>query len=107
MVKIIAIVLITNILYAQNIFQTNCLKCHNQTELTLFIKEYTLKYSSEQKIKKAIFKFLKYPTSNMPLMTFEFIRKKGYKTKSTLDDKNLKKAIDIYYGQYNMKRFIK
>jgi len=107
MVKFIIIIFITNILYAQNIFKNNCLKCHNQTELILFIKEYTLKYSSEQSIKKAMFEFLKYPTSHIPLMTFEFIRKKGYKTKSTLDDNHLKKAIDIYYEQYNMKRFIK
>ena len=94
-------------LNANNIFQENCLKCHNKDDLTLFIKEYTLKYSSKKRIKNALFYFLKQPTSSIPLMSFDFIRKRGYKTKSNLDDMMLKKAINIYYEQYNIKRLIK
>ncbi len=107
MVKLlISITLITNI-FATNIFQTNCMSCHNQEDLTLFMKEYTLKFSSKKRIKNYLYRFLENPTSNIPVMPYNFIIKKGYKKDTILTNQELKKAIDIYYDIYNIKKNIR
>ena len=107
MVKVFISILISTVLYA-NIFETNCLKCHtNPKDLKLFMAEYTLKYSSENKIKAAMFQFLRNPTSNKSIMPYSYIKDVGFKPDSILDDKQLHKAIDIYYKKFNLKHFIK
>ncbi len=106
MVKIWILLIVYIGAYA-NVFETNCSKCHTQYEYKLFMSKYTLKYSSKNKIKQAIFDFLKAPTSHQSIMPYEFIKHSGFKNKTILDDKNLHKAIDIYYDKYNLKNFIR
>ena len=101
------IFLIIPIFLFSNVFKSNCLKCHKNYELKLYIANYTLKYSSEKRIKKAIFNFLKSPTSYKSIMPPSYIIKHEYKKPTTLDDKKLKEAIDIYYQKFNLKQFIK
>lgn len=107
MVKIILICLLSISLYS-NIFDKNCISCHSSTiQLGMFMKRYTIKYSSESKIKDAIFKYLKVPTQNSSVMPFGFIRRWGVKDKSLLSDQELRDAINIYYERYNLKQYIK
>jgi hypothetical protein len=107
MAKLILFLLLLTNLFSNNIFQNNCLKCHNQDDLTYFIKEYTLKFSSKKNITQYMYKFLRNPTSNIPIMPYNFIIKHGYKTDTNLTNEQLKKAIDIYYNQYNIQKNIK
>ena len=90
-----------------NVFNDNCIKCHNPNELNKFIKAYTLKYSSEKRIKDAFYRFLRNPTSNVALMDYQFIIKRGYKKSSKLSDSELKNAVKIYYQKYNMTKMIR
>jgi len=107
MYKIILAILFVSTVYG-NSFDINCLKCHkDKKELKLFMARYTLKYSSPNSIKEALFKFLKHPTSNISIMPYSYIVKYGYKNDTTLDDKQLKQAIDKYYKLYNLKQYIK
>ncbi len=107
MYKLIVMILFLTNIYGSS-FDNNCLKCHkNKKELKLFMAKYTLKYSSENRIKKALFGFLRNPTSNISIMPYSYIVKYGYKNNSTLSDKELKNAIDEYYKRYNIKQFIK
>ena len=107
MVKLILIFLFATLSYS-NTYETNCLSCHKSPiQLNMFMKRYTLKYSSEPKIKDAIFQYLRTPTQQQSVMPFGFIRRWGTKEKSILNDEELKKAIDIYYEKYNLKQFIK
>ncbi len=107
MVKLFYIFLIPIYLTAGP-YETNCLYCHkDKTELKYFMAKYSLKYSSEKKIKKAIYRFLKNPTSNKSVTPYGYIIKHGFKEKSRLKDKDLKDAIDTYYKKYNLKQFIK
>ncbi len=69
--------------------------------------KYTLKYSGKKEIKKAIFRFLKSPTSNKSIMPYSYIIKNNFKDDTTLDDQELKKAIDIYYNKFKLQNFIK
>jgi len=107
MVKLFYFILISINLIAGP-YETNCLYCHkDKKELKLFMAKYSLKYSSEKKIKKAIFKFLKNPTSNKSITPYGYIIKHGFKEKSRLKDKELKEAINTYYDKYNLKQYIK
>jgi len=106
MVKFILIVLLSTAIFG-DVFQKNCLSCHNHQELKLFMAKYTLKYSSKERVKGKIMKFLLSPTSNRSIMPYSFIIKNGYKNKTLLSPKDLKEAIDIYWNRYNLTRFIK
>ena len=85
-------------------FKENCLSCHeNDFKFTLIIKKYTQKYSSEKKIKEAMFEYLREPTIEKAILPYEYINRFGIKEKSTLDDKTLREMIDIYYKMFNIK----
>lgn len=102
-IKLLIITLISTIYLQANSFETNCTSCHfaNQ-QLSSFMARYTLKYSSEKKIKKAIFDFLKNPTKDNSIMPIGFISRWGVKEKSVLSDYTLKKAIDEYYNEFKL-----
>ncbi len=104
MVKIILICLFLISLANANKFEKNCLECHpNSFQLDMMMKRYTIKYSSEVKIKRAIFEYLKNPSEKKSVMPFGFIRRFGIKGESFLEDEDLQEMIDIYYKQYNIK----
>ena len=107
MVKLF-LILVTSIYLFANPYETNCLYCHkDKKELKYFMAKYSLQYSSEKKIKKALFRFLKNPTSNKSVTPYGYIIEHGFKEKSRLNDKDLKDAINTYYDRYNLKQFIK
>jgi len=85
-------------------YEDNCLKCHKvEFKLNMFMKNYTIKYSSEKRVKEAIYLYLKNPTLEKSVLPYGFLKRFGIKEKSTLDDKLLKEMIDIYYEKHNMK----
>ena len=100
---LLLIFLLSSILNASE-FEENCLRCHNNNfQFQMFMKRYTLKHSSENRIKKAIFDYLKEPSYSTSLLPFGFLNRFGIKEKTTLDDETLKKMIDIYYKEYNIR----
>lgn len=107
----IKFLIIFSILYANlyaNSFETNCKSCHFQPlQLSSFMARYTLKYSSEEKIKKAMFDFLKNPTMQTSVMPKGFIGRWGVKEKTQLNDEELQKALDTYYKEYNLHQKLK
>jgi len=85
-------------------FEENCLDCHtNDFKFNMMMKKYTLKYSSEKRIRKAIFEYLKNPTQDKSVLPSGYINRFGIKEKTELDDKTLRDMIDIYYKQFNLK----
>lgn len=84
-------------------FRENCLSCHeNDFKFNMIIKKYTQKYSSEARIKDAMFEYLREPSALKAILPYEYINRFGIKKKSTLDDKTLREMIDIYYNEFNI-----
>ena len=84
-------------------FDKNCLNCHGEDfKFHIIMKKYTLKYSSEKRIKEAIYEYLKDPAAERSILPAEYINRFGIKEKSDLDDKTLRKMIDIYYERFNL-----
>ncbi len=88
----------------KNIFEENCLSCHNHLSFTLeniFFK-YLLKYSSEISVKNAMIDYLKNPNPDTTVMPKSYVRVFGIKKPSKLSDEELKKAVDIYWEKYKV-----
>ena len=104
MVKILLLITLFLGILEASTFKENCLSCHeNDFKFTLIIKKYTQKYSSEKKIKEAIFEYLREPSVEKAILPYEYINRFGIKEKSELDDKTLREMIDIYYEMFNIK----
>ena len=96
-------ILLTTLLNADS-FENNCLECHtNNFQLSMFMKKYALKYSSEKKIKRAIYEYLKNPTYEKSVLPFGYLNKFGIKEKTILKDEELNKMTNIYYDKFNIK----
>ena len=92
--KLPIVLVLTINLYAGG-FEQNCIKCHFQTrQLDMFMAKYTLNYSSEKRIKKAIFDYLKNPLMKNSVMPIGFLNRFGVKQRTNLDDEELKKSIE-------------
>lgn len=87
-----------------NIYETDCVKCHNRIPVTIdkYFYRYLLKYSSETEVKKAMFAFLKNPTKEKTIMSESFITRFGIKKKTKLSDEKLNEALDIYWEKYKI-----
>ena len=107
MVKITLLALSLVTLLSASSFEENCLNCHSRDfKFAMMMKKYTQKYSSERKIKEAIFEYLKNPSADKSVLPYEYINRFGVKEKSTLDDATLREMIDIYYIMFTMKERI-
>jgi len=104
MVKVVLIFVIFFSVYAENIFQKNCISCHKVEgpDLKKVFFDYLLIYSSEKKVKKAMFEYLKNPEKEKSVMDKGYIKEYGIKKKSKLNSKDLKEAINIYWKEYTV-----
>ncbi len=88
-----------------NIYEKNCVPCHKNFPISLekLFFRYLLKYSSEKSVKQALIDYLKDPNYYTTVITeSNLIDKYGLKQKTKLNDKELKEAIDIYWGKYKV-----
>lgn len=107
MVKITLLALSLVTFLSASSFEENCLNCHSRDfKFAMMMKKYTQKYSSERKIKEAIFDYLKNPSADKSVLPYEYINRFGVKEKTTLDDATLREMIDIYYKMFNIKERI-
>jgi len=61
-------------------FEYNCLPCHiAPKQLDMFMVRYTMKYSSKDRIKKAMFNYLKNPQKENSVMPAGFLERFGVK----------------------------
>ncbi len=89
---------------ALNVYETNCLPCHQLPSLRLdkIFFSYLIKYSSELPVKLAMEDFLKNPNEETSAMSDESLRRLGVKSKTNLSDQELKEAIDIYWDRHKV-----
>ncbi len=104
MVKIFGALLLLVSLGFGNVYEKNCVNCHKifGPDLKKLFFAYLLKYSSEKRVKKALYEYLKNPDPKKSIMPKEYLKQKGVKKRSKLSDKELKKAIDIYWEKYRV-----
>ena len=89
----------------QNVYERNCIPCHRYlpSSLERMFMNYLKTFSGEQTFKVSLKVFLQNPTEEESLMSSMFIEHFSVKDKSTLSDKELEEAIDIYWDTYNVR----
>jgi hypothetical protein len=84
----------------------SCLECHKKQQIPseLIYKRYLLKYSTKNRIEKAMFLYLKNPNPKNSIMPKPFFSKFPMKKATNIDDKSLKKAIERYIEKFDVKK---
>ena len=103
MVKIILVLCLHVALFA-GVYEKNCVECHKDMPVKIdkFFYRYLLKYSSEESLKSALTSYLKNPTKEKTILQEGLQNRFGVKDKTTLNDKDLKEAIDEYWKIYKV-----
>jgi len=101
---IVLILLWTNAVTAQNIYEKQCVPCHRDlpTSLGEMFKGYLLVYSSEKFVKAGLKHYLKHPSKSISMMSDLFIDTYGIKQPTTLSPEALERAIDIYWEKFKV-----
>ncbi len=91
-------------LFAQDAYERNCVSCHAELPTTLqqMFKRYLLIYSGEKNVKASIKHYLRYPYKGISVMSDLFVDSYGIKEKTTLSNKELNEAIDIYWEKFKV-----
>lgn len=99
----LAIILISNI-YSKDIYERNCVPCHEElpTSLQKMFMRYLLVYGTEENMKIGIKHYLKHPSKDISMMFDIFIESYGIKKRTSLTQKELDKAIDIYWDKFKV-----
>ncbi len=87
-----------------NPFDRNCVPCHRRLPATLqdMFKRYLLAYSSENNLKAGVYHYLRYPNKDISVMDKLFLKRFGVKSPTTLTEKELKEAVEIYWERYKV-----
>ena len=86
--------------------QKECLQCHvdQQIPSALVYRRYLMKYSTFERIEKAMFLYIKNPDQKHSIMPPQFFLKFPMKEVSTLDEDTLQKMIKSYLNTFDVKK---
>jgi len=105
MVKpILLTVLLASGLFSQDAYERYCVACHKElpTSLQRMFMRYLLVYGGENNVKAGLKHYLKYPLKEISVMSDLFIDNYGIKKKTTLNDRQIDKALDIYWEKFKV-----
>lgn len=103
-IKVVLYVVLLLSVVDADIYESSCVGCHKNIPVSIdkYFYRYLLKYSSEKDVKEAILIYLKNPSKSSSVMPDAFISRFGVKEKSVLTEKELQKAVDIYWEKYKV-----
>jgi len=88
------------------ILERNCLGCHREQRLpdTLIYRRYLLKYSSTNRIEKALANYLKHPSQSTSIMPAEFFLRFPMREPTQMDDATLHENIRRYLNYFDVRK---
>jgi hypothetical protein len=89
-----------------NAFTNTCLSCHQQQQIpsSLIYKRYLMKYSTNKGMEEAMYTYMKDPKKEHSIMPAPFFLKFPMKEKISLDDRTLRKHIQAYLIEFDIKK---
>ncbi len=86
--------------------QKECLQCHTEQQIPSdqIYRRYLMKYSTSERIQKAIFAYIKNPDQKHSIMPPQFFLKFPMKEATTLNDDELNKMIVRYLDAFDVKK---
>ena len=102
--RVIYLILVSTLYLDGNVYENNCLACHDKLPVTIdkYFYRYLLKYSSKTSVNEAMTKYLKNPSIDTTIMPEAFISRFGIKQPTTLSDEELEKALSEYWEIYKV-----
>jgi hypothetical protein len=90
----------------ENGLESTCLSCHKEQQIPsdLIYRRYLMKYSTPDRIEKAMFAYLKEPLQSRSIMPPQFFLKFPMKPPLDLDDETLLKEIRAYIRKFDIKK---
>ena len=87
-------------------FKNTCISCHQQQQIpsALIYKRYLMKYSTDRGMEEAMFIYMKDPKKENSIMPAPFFLKFPMKEKISLDDSSLRKHIQAYLEEFDIKK---
>lgn len=85
-----------------DIYEQNCIPCHKELDVGIdkFFYRYVLVFSSEISVKAALEDYLRNPMAEKSILPEGLVEKYGIKEPTSLNDLELKEAIDTYWEHY-------
>jgi len=105
--KIVIWVLLTLGIMAQNnALEQDCLSCHKAQQIpsNLIYRRYLMKYSTDARMQKVMFRYLKNPNKASSIMPPQFFLKFPMKESLSLNDETLRRDIQSYLEQFDVKK---
>ena len=93
----------TSLCAEENIYEGNCVPCHRFLPLEGMFMTYLKTYSGKYSVIGSLKAYLKNPTEDTSLMTPFFIDNFSVKDKTKLSNKDLDKALEIYWNLYDVR----
>ncbi len=89
---------------AKDAYERYCVGCHKKlpTSLQRMFMHYLLVYSGEENMKAGLKHYLKYPLREISVMSDLFIDNYGIKERTTISDKQIDEALDIYWNKFKV-----
>ncbi len=102
--KLILVLSLTLGVQAQNVYERNCIPCHETlpTSLEQMFMSYLAAYSGEKNLKTVLHYYLLTPTKSITVMSDLFIDTYGIKKPTMLREDELDEAIDIYWNKFKV-----
>jgi hypothetical protein len=107
--KALLLIILTNSIFSNELLNKNCLNCHQSEQLPteLIYKRYLMKYSTNDRIFNALYKYLKKPNINDSIMPKAFFFKYPIKNRLKLKDDELKTTIKEFLKEFDIKKRLK
>ena len=105
---LLAVLLVSGVsthLSSGDAYERYCVECHRElpTSLQRMFMRYLLVYGGEKNVKAGLKHYLKYPLKEISVMSDLFIDNYGIKKKTTtLSDKQIDKALEIYWEKFKV-----
>ena len=106
MVRTLLFTLLLTLQLQAETFQSACASCHEKLPIGFdkFYMQYLIRFSSEGRIKEAMFYYLRDPKKEQSVMERTIIKRLGIMPKVALDDEILKEMIETYIKTYDVRK---
>jgi hypothetical protein len=110
MVKyIFVLVIFFSFSFGGNVYDQKCIECHKELSYSLqeIFMRYLLAYGGENNVKAGMLHYFIYPSKDISVMPKDFLDEQDINKHKKIDEKTLKKTIDIYWELYKVKGRLK
>lgn len=92
-----------------DIYTQKCINCHKDLSYSLqeIFMRYLMAYGGEKNVKAGMLHYFLYPAKDISVMPKDFLLENDIDGHKKMDEKTLKRCIDIYWEQYKVKDRLK